>query len=63
MRCAHLFNGIGGFALAASWMGWENVFHCEIDEYCNQVMNRHFPNSIQYGNIKEQDFSEWGGGN
>jgi hypothetical protein len=23
-----LFSGIGGFDLAAEWMGWENVFHC-----------------------------------
>ena len=27
---ASLFSGIGGAELAASWMGWENVFHCEI---------------------------------
>ncbi|TWI15672.1 hypothetical protein [Sphingobacterium siyangense] len=24
-----LFTEIGGFDLAASWMGWENVFSCE----------------------------------
>lgn len=61
MKCGHLFNGIGGFAVAASWMGWENIFHCEIDEYCNKVMNRHFPNSIQHGDIKKQDFSSYRG--
>lgn len=27
-----LFSGIGGFDLAAEWMGWENVFHCEWNE-------------------------------
>lgn len=59
MRCGHLFNGIGGFALAASWMGWENVFHCEIDGYCNKVMKRHFPNSIEYGDIKQQNFNSY----
>lgn len=61
MRCGHLFNGIGGFALAASWMGWENVFHCEIDGYCNKVMKRHFPNSIEHEDIKQQDFSSYRG--
>jgi hypothetical protein len=29
MRHGSLFSGIGGFDLAAEWMGWENVFHCE----------------------------------
>jgi len=28
-----LFSGIGGFDLAAEWMGWKNVAHCEIEEY------------------------------
>lgn len=61
MRCGHLFNGIGGFPLAAHWMGWQNIFHCEIDDFCNKVMNKHFPNSIQHGNIKEQDFTGYRG--
>ncbi len=26
MRLLNLFDGIGGFALAAEWMGWENVY-------------------------------------
>ncbi len=29
MKYAGLFDGIGGFSLAAQWMGWEHVFHCE----------------------------------
>lgn len=29
MRHGSLFSGIGGFDLAAEWMAWENVFHCE----------------------------------
>ncbi len=51
-----LFNGIGGFQLAADWMGWENVMHCEIDDFCNKVVKKHFPNSIQHGDIKTTDF-------
>lgn len=61
MRVGNLFNGIGGFALAASWMGWTNIFHCEIDPFCNKVMKRHFPNSIEHGNIKETDFKAYSG--
>jgi DNA (cytosine-5)-methyltransferase 1 len=61
MKCGHLFNGIGGFALAAHWMGWENIMHCEIDPFCNKVMNKHFPNSYQHEDIRTTDFTIWRG--
>jgi DNA (cytosine-5)-methyltransferase 1 len=61
MTCGHLFNGIGGFALAAHWMGWDNVMHCEIDPFCNKVMNYHFPNSYQHEDIRTTDFTIWRG--
>lgn len=54
MKCGHLFNGIGGFALAAHKMGWQNTWHCEIDDFCNKVMNYHFPESKQYLDIKNE---------
>lgn len=34
MRHASLFSGIGAPELAAYWLGWENVFHCEINPFC-----------------------------
>lgn len=61
MRHGSLFNGIGGFQLAAHWMGWQNVFHCEIDPYCNQVVKKYFPQSVCYGNIKKTSFKKWKG--
>jgi len=61
MRHGALFNGIGGFQLAAHWMGWENIFHCEIDKFCNQVVKKHFPESICYEDIKQTDFTKWRG--
>ena len=61
MTCGHLFNGIGGFALAAHWMGWTNVMHCEIDPFCNKVMNCHFPKSHQHEDIRTTDFTIWRG--
>lgn len=61
MRHGSLFSGIGGFDLAASWMGWENIFHCENNEFCQKVLKHHFPKSIQHGDIKETDFTYYRG--
>ena len=57
MRHGSLFSGIGGFDLAAEWMGWENVFHCEWEEFPRKILNYHFPKSISYGDIKKTDFT------
>lgn len=61
IRHASLFSGIGAPELAAFWMGWQNVFHCEISEFCNTILNYWYPNSIGYENIKQADFSKWQG--
>ncbi len=58
---ASLFSGIGGAELAASWLGWTNVFHCEIQEFQRKVLEYWFPNSISYEDITKTDFSEWRG--
>lgn len=52
-----LFSGIGGFDLAAEWMGWNNVFHCEIDPFCRKVLHYYWPNSISYEDIRNTDFT------
>lgn len=54
-----LFSGIGGFDLAAEWIGWRNAFHCEINEFCTKILNYHFPNAEHYTDIKKTDFSKW----
>ena len=58
---ASLFSGIGGAELAASWFGWGNVFHCEIQEFQRKVLEYWFPNSISYEDIAKTDFTEWRG--
>jgi len=55
-RHRSLFSGIGGFDLAAGWMGWDNVFHCELSAFCKQVLSYYYPKAKSYGNIKETDF-------
>jgi DNA (cytosine-5)-methyltransferase 1 len=54
---ASLFSGIGGFDLAAEWMGWDNLFHCEWNPFGQRVLKHHFPNSISYNDITKTDFS------
>ena len=53
MRHGSLFSGIGGFDLAAWWLGWQNVFHVEIDPFCRHVLKTHFPFASQYNDIKK----------
>jgi len=57
MKHASLFSGIGGFDLAAQWMGWTNVFHTEWNEFGQKVLQHHFPNSISYHDIIKTDFT------
>lgn len=58
MNHASLFSGIGGFDLAAQWMGWHNVFHCEIDiEFCQKILKYYWPNAITYTDIRTTDFT------
>lgn len=61
MRHGSLFSGIGGFDLAAQWMGWENVFQVEIDKFCQKVLEKNFPNVKRYGDIKEFDGTKYRG--
>lgn len=58
---ASLFSGIGGAELAAHWMGWKNLFHCEIQEFQRKVLEYWFPNSVSYEDITKTDFTEWRG--
>jgi DNA (cytosine-5)-methyltransferase 1 len=59
MRHGSLFSGIGGFDLAAEWMGWENVFHCEWMEFPRKVLDYHFPNADSHIDICKTDFKKY----
>lgn len=61
MTHGSLFSGIGGFDLAAEWIGWENLFNCEWDLFCQRTLKYYWPNAKQYGNIDEVDFTVWRG--
>ena len=57
MTHGSLFSGIGGFDLAAHWMGWDNIFHCEWNEFGQKVLKHHFPSSKSYNDITKTDFT------
>lgn len=61
MRHASLFSGIGGPEVAASMIGWDNVFHCEINPFGRQILNYWFPNSDRYEDITKTDFKQYRG--
>jgi len=58
---ASLFSGIGGAEIAASWMGWQNAFHCEIADFPRRVLEYWFPKSESYADITQTDFTKWHG--
>lgn len=43
MNHVDLFSGIGGFALAARWAGYETIQFCEIEPFCHKVLIKNFP--------------------
>lgn len=58
---ASLCTGIGACEFAAQWLGWENAFSCEINEFCNKALKYHYSDSKHYEDIYKTDFSEWRG--
>ena len=61
MRHGSLFSGIGGFDLAAQWMGWDNIFQVEYDEWCQKILTKNFPNVKKYRDIKEFNGTKYRG--
>ena len=53
MKHIGLFEGIGGFSLAARWMGWETVAICENDKKCQQVLAKHFPTAKLIDDVRD----------
>jgi DNA (cytosine-5)-methyltransferase 1 len=54
-----LFEGIGGFSLAARWVGWETLAWCEWNEFCQKVLRHHFPKAEGFGDITKTDFTKY----
>lgn len=61
LRHGSLFSGIGGFDLAAEWCGWKNIFHCEINDFCNRVLGYYWPKAASIKNIVGYEWEKWKG--
>jgi DNA (cytosine-5)-methyltransferase 1 len=61
MKHLDLFSGIGGFALAAWWAGYETVAFCEKDMFCQKVLKKHWPDVPIFDDIREFDGDEFKG--
>lgn len=56
-----LFEGIGGFSLAARWAGWNTIAWCEWNQFGQQVLKYHFTTAIPHGDITKTDFTIYRG--
>lgn len=62
------FAGIGGFDVAFEKQGFSTALLCEINPFCNQILNRHWPNVQKAGDINDiteaeiPDSEVWCGG-
>ena len=57
MTYATLFSGIGGPEIAAESLGWQCLFNCEFNPFCQAVLKYHFPETTQYHDVTETDFT------
>lgn len=55
MNVLDLFSGIGGFSLGLERAGMKTVALCEINPFCRQVLAKHWPEVICYGDVRALD--------
>lgn len=53
-----LFSGIGGMDLGLERAGHKVIWQCEIDPYANRVLDKHWPNVPNIGDVTKLDWSK-----
>lgn len=61
MKVLDLFSGIGGFSLGLERAGMETIAFCEIDKFCQKVLNKHWPNVPIHDDITKLDGKQYAG--
>lgn len=56
-----LFSGIGGFSLGLEQAGMETVAFCEIDPFCRKVLQKHWPHTPIFEDIRKLDGRDFKG--
>jgi DNA (cytosine-5)-methyltransferase 1 len=52
MNVLDLFSGIGGFSLGLERAGMRTVAFCECDPYARAVLQKHWPDALQYDDVR-----------
>jgi len=62
MRLLDLFSGIGGFSYAAEKLvgGYETVAFCEMDDFCQKVLKKHWPQVPIFDDVRTLDATRLG---
>ena len=53
MKFGSLFTGVGGFDLGLERAGMECLWQVEIDDYCNKVLEKHWPKVKRYRDVRK----------
>ena len=52
-KVSSLFSGIGGFELGFESAGFEIIFQCEKDEFCNKILEKYWPQVPKSNDIRQ----------
>ena len=53
MKHGSLFSGIGGIDLGFEMAGIKTAWTCEIDDWCNKLLQKRFPNAIHHRDVQK----------